>query len=538
MDDEDENRDDEEGGDEGQVREQGQDGDGNANEGGAIEQAALVVARLRAVVDRADAAIANVANDFVLRPEQQRAVARQVSGDGMAVAALNAAVGDAEAAAVVLIGQLREMVDVLVRERDQIREVVLQRGLLDDNDDNNADLGFELFPLNEIVYQPEMLLKSSVTVVVDNFSKFRQELTFLPSELLFEIYMNMYKREKFCQLGYEWCNLDVFHRMLMLKSKRIEIHEIYQCLIRNGTMISGTLLAVAKQRVDWLLSDPSWTVYELEELYNFTLELGVFFLESCSYNWAGGALLYCHSILLKFPVRTNWRQQKLFELNYWLLEYYTGNCMYTEAIRTCSLFDALISHVEKSSNQNDDKAVNLAQILIQSAVLWYQIGEFKHALQYAVRALRCIVNRPTPMRTRVDVLRISAKILICLRQSDLAMKLIRYAVAVVLRHFDGGRRFSCVLFDYAFCLVNRDRVEHALDVYDIALRIREQQFGSFSVRTSQALEDVAYALYVHGYGTGNFQHASELADRAVQINKKLLSKDHMLIASSQRMKGI
>lgn len=44
--------------------------------------------------------------------------------------------------------------------------------------------------------------------------------------------------------------------------------------MRTGTTISGTLIAVAKQRVDWLLSDPSWTVYELEVLYDFTLEMG------------------------------------------------------------------------------------------------------------------------------------------------------------------------------------------------------------------------------------------------------------------------
>uniref|UniRef100_A0A914ZZ16 Amyloid protein-binding protein 2 n=1 Tax=Parascaris univalens TaxID=6257 RepID=A0A914ZZ16_PARUN len=511
----------------------------------AIGHAALVVARLREVVDRADAAIAHVANDVALRPDDQQVAAARGAGDGVAVAALNAAVGDAEVAAFQLIGQLREIVAVLARERDQIREAVIQRGLLDDPDLNdNEPLGgihFEVVIGDEPILQPESLFSLAVSVVVNNFSKFRQEVRFLPSEVLFEIYANMYRGEKYCQLGYEWCNLDVFHRMLMLKSKRVEIHQIYQTLVRTGTTISGTLIAVAKQRVDWLLSDPSWTVYELEVLYDFTLEMGVFLLEACSYNWAGEALMYCHCLLLKFPLRARWRQQKLFELNYWLLEYYTGNCMYAEAMKTCSLFDALVAHIEKLGGRNDqdnDKAVNLAQILIQSAVLWYQMGEYKHALRYAVRALRSLVNRATPMRTKVDVLRVSAKILICLRQFDAAVKLIRHAVYLALRYFEDGRRFTCVLFDYAFCLVNRDRVDHALNVYDIALRMRVEQFGPLSVRTSQALEDVAYALYVHEYGTGNFQQASELANRAVEINKKLLSKDHMLIASSQRMKAL
>lgn len=40
--------------------------------------------------------------------------------------------------------------------------------------------------------------------------------------------------------------------------------------------------------------------------------------------------------------------------------------------------------------------------------------------------------------------------------------------------------------------------------------MRVEQFGPLSVRTSQALEDVAYALYVHEYGTGNFQQARYL----------------------------
>lgn len=40
----------------------------------AIGHAALVVARLREVVDRADAAIAHVANDVALRPDDQQYV--------------------------------------------------------------------------------------------------------------------------------------------------------------------------------------------------------------------------------------------------------------------------------------------------------------------------------------------------------------------------------------------------------------------------------------------------------------------------------
>lgn len=527
-----------------------EDGVAEENIGGvdAFGQAAAVVARLRAMVDRADAAIANAANDVIVVPADQpgAGVARvaQGAGDAVAVEALNAAVGDAEHAALQLIEQLRAMVMVLARERDQIREAVVQRGLLNvggeqDGDDGLADL--EIFFEFQENKTPSSLLSLAVTTVVDNFSKFRQELRFLPTEVLYAIYENMHEREKFCQLGYEWCNVDVFHRMLMHKSKRVEIHKMYETLVRMGTTVSGTLLAVVKQRVDWLLEDPSWTYEELETLYDFALEFGVFLLDACSYIWAGEAFFYCQSLLRRVPMRPGWRQQKLFELNYWLLEYYTGNCIYTEAINTCSHFDALIAHVERNGSQadfRDDAAVNFPQILIQCAVLWFQMGDYKQALRYAVKALKMLVSRKTTMRTTINVLRYSSKILICLRQFRAAMRLIEHAVYLTLKYFDGGRRFTCVLFDFAFCLVNQDRVEQALQVYEKALQMREDQFGPFSVKTSQALEDVAYALYVHEYGTGHFQKASEFADRAVEINKRLLPEDHILIASSQRMKAL
>lgn len=87
------------------------------------------------------------------------------AGDGVAVAALNAAVGDAEVAAFQLIGQLREIVAVLARERDQIREAVIQRGLLDDPDLNdNEPLGgihFEVVIGDEPILQPGWFLAIS-----------------------------------------------------------------------------------------------------------------------------------------------------------------------------------------------------------------------------------------------------------------------------------------------------------------------------------------------------------------------------------------
>ena len=48
-------------------------------------------------------------------------------------------------------------------------------------------------------------------------------------------------------------------------------------------------------------------------------------------------------------------------------------------------------------------------------------------------------------------------------------------------------------------------------------------------------EELAYATYVHEYSKGNFHKAQEHAEMAIEIMRKIIPVNHLMVASSQRV---
>ncbi|EDO28373.1 predicted protein, partial [Nematostella vectensis] len=71
-----------------------------------------------------------------------------------------------------------------------------------------------------------------------------------------------------------------------------------------------------------------------------------------------------------------------------------------------------------------------------------------------------------------------------------------------------------------------------------AFRIRSEVFGVNNLHVATAHEDLAYAMYVHEYSTGNFAEAKANAERSIDIVTKLFPDDHLLLASSKRVKAL
>uniref|UniRef100_A0A4W2DUG2 Amyloid beta protein binding protein 2 n=1 Tax=Bos indicus x Bos taurus TaxID=30522 RepID=A0A4W2DUG2_BOBOX len=71
-----------------------------------------------------------------------------------------------------------------------------------------------------------------------------------------------------------------------------------------------------------------------------------------------------------------------------------------------------------------------------------------------------------------------------------------------------------------------------------ALDIRQSVFGGKNIHVATAHEDLAYSSYVHQYSSGKFDNALFHAERAIGIITHILPEDHLLLASSKRVKAL
>jgi hypothetical protein len=73
--------------------------------------------------------------------------------------------------------------------------------------------------------------------------------------------------------------------------------------------------------------------------------------------------------------------------------------------------------------------------------------------------------------------------------------------------------------------------------FQTALDIRQSVFGGNNLHVAMAHEDLAYSTYVQEYSSGKFSDAREHAERAIDIITHILPEDHLLSASTKRVKG-
>lgn len=112
-------------------------------------------------------------------------------------------------------------------------------------------------------------------------------------------------------------------------------------------------------------------------------------------------------------------------------------------------------------------------------------------------------------RIIVEVLRQTSKSCVVKRRYNQASLLIRQAVSLAsqLYEIDGHPQYSNTLMDYAFYLLHFDSVKESVNVYERALAIRKEVFEKNNILVAIGYEDLAYALYVNEYSSGNFYTA-------------------------------
>uniref|UniRef100_A0AAJ7SMA9 Amyloid protein-binding protein 2 n=1 Tax=Petromyzon marinus TaxID=7757 RepID=A0AAJ7SMA9_PETMA len=181
----------------------------------------------------------------------------------------------------------------------------------------------------------------------------------------------------------------------------------------------------------------------------------------------------------------------------------------------------------------------------QQSILYGELCSLLFAKSHYDEAYRwcvCAVQElgpGVPVKVVVDVLRQASKACVVKREFKRAEQLIKHAVYLAREHFGLKHpKYSDALLDYGFYLLNVDNICQSVTVYQAALDIRQSVFGGNNIHVAIAHEDLAYSSYVHQYSSGKFDNALFHAERAIDIITRILPDDHLLLASSKRVKAL
>ncbi|XP_015592689.1 amyloid protein-binding protein 2 [Cephus cinctus] len=379
------------------------------------------------------------------------------------------------------------------------------------------------------VFSTKSLYELSISAVADKFLLFKKHSAYLPENVFFDLYYQLYKDKKLCLLGMELSDLQTFSRMLKVTNRRIHLLQIFQALMDHGTRV-GKELALSYDVCHFGIGESTTAK---ENLINLGLRLGGFLSDAGWYSESEKVLLACKELCLSASQRPqNWC--RTLDCCHKLLHAQAAYCAFRGAEKTHALALTMVDKLETARYEG----ANHAALYTEFSVLFFTRSEYHLAYRWSVEALKQL-GPMLPARITIDVLRQAAKSCVVKREFQKAGLLIRQAVYLAREVFGTDHpKYSDVLIDYGFYLLNYDSIINSVTVYRAALGIRKAIFGKTNLHVAIAHEDLAYALYVHEYSSGKFQQASDHADKAIDIMEKLLLEEHLMLASAKRVKAL
>uniref|UniRef100_A0A7N6BC62 Amyloid protein-binding protein 2 n=1 Tax=Anabas testudineus TaxID=64144 RepID=A0A7N6BC62_ANATE len=342
----------------------------------------------------------------------------------------------------------------------------------------------------ELEWIPETLYNTAISAVVDNYSRSRRDIRSLPENIQFDVYYKLYQQGRLCQLGGEFCELEVFAKVLRASDKRHLLHHCFQALMDHGVKVASVLANSFSRR--------------------------------CSYIAESDAHVKEKAIQFGFVLETRM-----------LLHVRNGNCKYHLGEETFKLAQSYMDKLAKHGHQ-----ANKAALYGELCALLFAKSHYDEAYRWCIEAMKEITTG-LPVKVVVDVLRQASKACVVKREFRKAEQLIKHAVFLAREHFGLKHpKYSDTLLDYGFYLLNVDNICQSVAIYQTALDIRQSVFGGKNIHVATAHEDLAYSSYVHQYSSGKFDNALFHAERAIDIITHILPEDHLLLASSKRVKAL
>ncbi|XP_061682952.1 amyloid protein-binding protein 2 isoform X3 [Syngnathoides biaculeatus] len=368
----------------------------------------------------------------------------------------------------------------------------------------------------ELEWIPESLYNTAISVVVDNYIRSKKDIRLLPENIQFDVYYKLYQQGRLCQLGGEFCDLEVFAKVLRASDKRHLLHHCFQALMDHGVKVASVLANSFSRRCSYI--EDSHTQVK-EKAIQFGFVLGGFLSDAGWYGDAEKVFLSCLQLCaLHSEVLYCYRAVECCVSR--ILHVRNGNCKYHLAEETFKLAQSLMERLAKHGHE-----ANKAALYGEFCALLFAKSHYDEAYRWCVKAMKEI----TPELPACVVKREFRK----------AEQLIKHGVFLAREHFGVKHpKYSDTLLDYGFYLLNVDNICQSVAIYQTALDIRQSVFGGKNIHVATAHEDLAYSSYVHQYSSGKFDNALFHAERAIDIITHILPEDHLLLASSKRVKAL
>uniref|UniRef100_A0AAY4AM09 Amyloid protein-binding protein 2 n=1 Tax=Denticeps clupeoides TaxID=299321 RepID=A0AAY4AM09_9TELE len=376
---------------------------------------------------------------------------------------------------------------------------------------------------------PGSLYSAAVSAVADNFGRLRADARSLPENVQFDVYYELYRQGRLCHLGGEFCELDVFAKVLRASDKRHLLHHCFQAVMDHVSMNVPSVLASSFSRRCSYIAESGARVTEKAIQLGFVL--GGFLCDAGWYGDAEKVFLSCLQLCTLQDEAVHW--YRAAECCVRLLHVRNGNCRYHLGEDAVKLAQTYMSKLAKCGH-----VVNRAALYGELCDLLFSKSHYDEAYRWSVEAMKEITV-DLPVKVVVDVLRHASKACVVKREFQKAEQLIKHAVFLARCHFGNKHpKYSDALLDYGFYLLNVDNICQSVAIYQVALDIRQTVFGGKNIHVAIAHEDLAYSSYVHQYSAGKFDVALFHAERAIDIITSILPEDHLLLASSKRVKAL
>ncbi|XP_046840274.1 amyloid protein-binding protein 2-like [Xenia sp. Carnegie-2017] len=369
----------------------------------------------------------------------------------------------------------------------------------------------------------------SINAVVKNHEFLLRSIRELPGHLKCDVYRKMYDRGQIKPLSSELLRLDNVIPLARANEKRLQLYKPLQHLLDNGINVAFILNEKFNACVQSFLRLRNWEA--CERFVPYGISLGNFFVEM---GWYCGADKIFNCVLMLCKALTPVPYKIVLLCHVRLMYIRAASCQFCMAKDSYEKAVELASHLESSSTID----VNWATIALGKCQLWFAMNHYREAYQASLKLLPKVTSRLHP-KTIIEILRIASKACVVKRKFRKAASLITYAVALSKERYGEEHPISAsCLVDYGFYLLNVDSVDSAVKVYEDVLKIRQNLFGGSNLTVAMAHEDLAYALYVNEYSTGDFDRARCHAQMAINIFLKLLPPDHLHLASANRVKAL
>ncbi|CAB3979333.1 amyloid -binding 2 [Paramuricea clavata] len=376
---------------------------------------------------------------------------------------------------------------------------------------------------------PCSLLNISLNSIVHNHVQLLSDVRLLPGNLQCDIYRQMYDCGHLKPLETELTCFENVTKLLRANEKRLLLYKPLQYLHDNGINVAVTLYEEYSCQVRQFMKMEDWDV--CKKMIPMGISLGNLFLEM-GWFYKADNMFYCILQLCKALTPTPYKMILLCHTR--LLHIRTGNCQFSAAKDSYEQAVELASQLESSSCI----PVSWIPISLGKCQLLFAMNHYREAYQDCLKLLTN-VNSQLSVKVIIDILRISSKACVVKRKYRKAEYLITHAVELAKQHFgDQHRTYADSLVDYGFYLLNVDSVDSAVKIYQNVLDILQNLFGENNLCVAMVHEDLGYASYVQEYSSGEFENARHHAQMAIDIISRHLPEDHLLLASSKRVKAL